>query len=614
MARPTDPMIARLPEPVRKAVTEAVETATWSKVRRALSAFESCRPESRGPEITVQVLSTYSAEGIESALRLGLGCIPCWPRLEFAPLDTIDQQLFDVRSAVYRAGNLATVILWRVEELLPGLCHTFSGGGVAEQKRLCKKLQGRIRRLVQAYLERGTSVLFLSTLALPASSANQILDAQLDAGAGSTIAQINAMIFGMGSIDPRIKILDVNRWAAQEGAGYYDAQMDQLGRQPFTVRAAISLGLFLARNLRLLVAPRRKVLALDLDNTLWGGILGEDGVSQLKLGRDFPGNVFLRLQRELLELKHQGVLLMLASKNEAEDVRQSMLRMPDMLLKWDDFACHKINFKEKYLNLREAAAELGLGLDSFAFLDDSDFEREQMKAFNPEVLVLNERPDALHMLASLMHTDAFEAHQVSAEDRKRHEDYALRSARSQPQEGNVEGFLESLELRATIEPINEATLDRVAQMYGKTNQFNLTTRRHGLAELKRLASAPGAISLTLRLADKFGDQGIVGVLLAVPGEQAGSLMVDSFLISCRALGRGVEEVLWAELATRAANSGRERIFASYLPTAKNGLVSGLYDRFGLKRVSETPAGTDYLLEPAVPVAYPKWIRVELAAL
>ncbi len=469
---------------------------------------------------------------------LGLAASRAGRELEFAPLDTIDQQLFDVHSAVYRVGNLATVILWRVEELLPGLCHTFSGGGVAEQKRLCKELQGRIRRLVQAYLERGTSALFLSTLALPASSANQVLDAQLDAGVGSTIAQINAMIFGMGSIDPRIKILDLNRWAAQEGAGYYDAQMDQLGRQPFTVRAAISLGLFLARNLRLLVAPRRKVLALDLDNTLWGGILGEDGVSQLKLGRDFPGNVFLRLQRELLELKHQGVLLMLASKNEAEDVRQSMLRMPDMLLKWDDFACHKINFKEKYLNLRDAAAELGLGLDSFAFLDDSDFEREQMKAFNPEVLVLNERPDALHMLASLMHTDAFEAHQVSAEDRKRHEDYALRSARSQPQEGDVESFLVSLELRATIEPINDATLDRVAQMFGKTNQFNLTTRRHGLAELKRLASAPGAISLTLRLADKFGDQGIVGVLLAVPGEQAGSLMVDSFLISCRALGRG----------------------------------------------------------------------------
>jgi FkbH-like protein len=605
-----EPLVGHLPESARKAVGEALESATWIRVRRALTAFDQCPPEARGPEATIQILSTYSAEAIEPALRLGLCCLPCRPRLEFAPLDTIDQQLFDRSSSVYKKGNLATVVLWRVEELLPELLFPFSNGGFKEMTRRSLELQKRIRKLAQAYLETATTPLFLSTLPLPAMFGSSVLDAQLGSGLAGTIAQVNAKIFELGLQDSRIRILDVNGWSAREGLAGHDAQMDYLGRQPFTVRAALSLGVFLARNLRPLIVPRRKVLALDLDNTLWGGILGEDGAAQLKLGRDFPGNVFLRIQREILELKHQGVLLLLASKNEPADVRQSIERMPDMLLKWEDFVCHKINFNPKYLNLREAATELGLGLNSFAFLDDSDFEREQMKTFNPEVLIVNDRPDALHMLTSLLHSDAFDTLQVSEEDQHRHQDYTLRAARSAPQDGNVEDFLKSLQLKARLEPVNNHNIDRVVQLLGKTNQFNLTTRRHRLEDLRNMLSSPGFVSLTLRLEDKFGDQGIVGVLLAKAADhETKTLDVDSFLISCRALGRGVEEVLWAALVNRALRAGRQKVVGEYLPTAKNGIVASLYDCLGLRRVAESATRTEYLFEVNSPIPFPEWMTV-----
>jgi len=610
MPRIVDPVLARLPQTIRGAVSDALEAPTWLKVRRALTAFESCPVELQGPETTIQILSTFTVEAIEPALCLGLRCVPCRARLAFAPLNTIEQQIFDKGSAVYKEGSLANVILWRTDELLPELYYPFSTGGAEEQNARSQELKRRITRMIEVYLQAGPIPLFLSTLPVPPFLSGEVLHSQLRSGVSNSIAQVNARIFELGLLDSRVRVLDVNRWSALEGAGYYDAQMDFVGRQPFTVRAALSLGLFLARNLRPLVAPRKKALVVDVDNTLWGGILGEDGADGLKLGHDFPGNVFLRIQREIRELRHQGVLLVLASKNEESELRQAMESLPDMLLRWEDFVCRKVNFGHKYLNVRDAADELGLALNSFALLDDSDYEREQMKTFNPEVLVLNDHGDALHMLTSLIHSDAFDVHHVSQEDRHRHEDYLLRSARSAgQQEGGIEQFLASLELQAKLEAVNDRNIDRVVQMLGKTNQFNLTTRRHGLNELRGLISS-GSVSLTLRLADKFGDQGIVGVLIAVPEDGGASLAVDSFLVSCRAIGRGVEDAMWAALVNAAARKGIHRIVGEYIPTAKNGLVAALYDRFGLKRLEQSENCVRFLLTPVEPIRFPEWIKME----
>lgn len=609
MSLPVDPVVSRLPESVRGAVAEAVRDGTWIKVRRALTAFARCPIDGQGPEVTVRLLTSFEVASIEPALNLGLRCIPARPKFAIAPLNTIEQELMNRDSPVYREPGLATVVLWRADELLPRLYLP----GPADERRTASSelagLQDRIGRMVRVYLEAGSGPLFLATLPLPAALGGPPLGARPFPRVAEAIAAINAAIFDLRSVDPRIHVLDLNWWSAQEGRHYYDLQMDFLARQPLTVPAAISLGFFIARNLRPLLVPRRKVLVVDLDNTLWGGILGEDGGPQLKLGHDFPGNVFRRIQREIRALKDQGVLLVLASKNDEPSARQAFETLPDMVLRWDDFVCWKVDFQPKYLNLRAAAAELGLGLDSFAVLDDSDFEREQIKAFIPEVLVLNDQGDALHMLSRLLQTDAFDVHRITEEDRKRHREYELRSARRLPTGGDIGEFLASLALRAELEPVQPGNFDRVVQMLGKTNQFNLTTRRHRLDDLKRLVSPPGAVSLALRLVDKFGDQGIVGVLLAVPDGETRSLVVDSFLVSCRALSRGIEDVLWAELVNRAAAAGVERILGRYLVTAKNGLVAHLYDRFGLKRTAESEAATDYVLEPVRPVAFPAWITV-----
>jgi FkbH-like protein len=611
MSKSFEILVRRLQEPVRTAVMEAFDSATWIKVRRGLAALEQCPVEEQGPEVVIQMLSTFTLESIQPALQLGLGCIPCRPKLEFAPLNTIEQRLFDRGSDIYQRRALAGIIFWRIDELLPGLYHPCSSGGPKELKRKAAELMERMEKMAAVYAESGSNPLFLSTLMIPQVASGSMLEAQLGSGLSATIAEINASIFDLASCDGKLRVLDLNRWSAREGEAHYDAQMDFMARQPFTVRGALSLGVFLARNLRPLLVPRRKVLAVDLDNTLWGGIVGEDGVAKLKLGQDFPGNIFLRLQREILELKEQGVLLVLVSKNEETEARNAIETLPGMLLKWGDFVCRKVNFDHKYLNLRQAAGELGLGLDSFAFLDDSDYEREQVQSFNPEVLVLNERGDPLHILDSLLRTDAFDVHQLNQEDRARHQEYELREARSVPSdEGDVTEFLASLELRVRLEPVHKNNIERVIQMLGKTNQFNLTTRRHRLEDLQSMLSRPGSISLTLRLTDKFGDQGIVGVLLAVPGDDTKSLVVDSFLVSCRAIGRGVEDALWCSMVNRAARSGVARILGDYFPTARNGLAATVYERLGLRRLEELQTGTRFVLETVQPMPYPTWMTIE----
>jgi FkbH-like protein len=607
-------LLSRLPESVRDAVADAILDGTWIKVRRALSAFDHCPVGLQGPEVRIQILSSFEVKSIEPALLLGLRCIPSRPKLWIAPFNTIEEELMTPDSPVYKERGLATVVMWRADELLPDLCYPASSATARSAPQWLSALKERITKMVEAYRKSCSAPLFLATMPLPAALGGALLGSRLPPGASKMIAEFNVAIFECSMLDSQIHVLDFNWWSAQQGSSHYDLKMDFLAKQPLTVHAAISLGFFLGRNLRPLIIPRRKVLVVDLDNTLWGGILGEDGLSKIKLGHDFPGNVHLRIQREIRELKRQGVLLVLASKNDEPSARQALASLPDMLLRWEDFVSHKVNFNHKYLTIRESATELGLGLDSFVLLDDSDYEREQMKAFNPEVLVLNDQSHPLHMLTSLLQTDVFDVHQVTEEDLQRHHEYELRSARSTSGEGNIEEFLSSLELRAELQPVQNANIDRVVQMLGKTNQFNVTTRRHRLEDIQLMISRPGAVNLCLRLADKFGDQGIVGVLLAEPRDAGNCLIVDSFLVSCRALGRGVERVLWAELLNRATAAGVRRIHAHYLPTPKNALVANLFDQFGMKKLDESNVDTHYVLEPVEPVDFPAWITVSRNAL
>jgi len=496
---------------------------------------------------------------------------------------------------------------------LPEALYPFSNGFPDQLSSRVDQVRDRMERVVSLHEKSAHGVpLFLSTIMVPVHTSNRVFAAQHRAGLFGSVGRLNQKIYELATGNSSVHVLDLAGWAALEGRTHTDATLDFMARQPLSAKGQVAVALFIARYLRPLVMPVRKALAIDLDNTLWGGVVGEDGIVDLKLGHDFPGNVHLRIQRELLELRNRGVLLVLLSKNNEADAREAFNSLPDMLLKWDDFAVRKVNWNHKHENLRDAARELGLGLDSFAFLDDSDYEREQMRQFVPEVLILNESSDPLHTLRSLWETDAFDSLTVTEEDRLRHCDYTVRAARDvEAHQDDLEAFLKSLEMEATIEEIGPSNIDRALAMIGKTNQFNLTTRRHSRAQLQTMLETPGSVALALRLRDKFGNQGIVALLLAIPAGDNATLAIDTFLVSCRALGRGVEDALWAAMVNRANRRSVRKLEAEYLATAKNGIVADLYDRLGLQRIKQNSASTCYRLAPVRQYSFPSWINLAM---
>jgi FkbH-like protein len=600
--------IRNFPSSQQEAIREAIESARLAKVRRALSLVNDLPEKLRGPRFEVELLATYNLEPILPCLELALNCLPSQAQVQLAPLNDIEVYISSKSEAGASKAARSRVILWRTEELFPGIFFPFSHGFPEQLIGAVDEFIERIQRVVKLHERHAPGVpFFLSTIPLPINFANRAFAAQHSAATYASIGRVNQAIYQLATSHSGVYVIDLCAWGAAEGKRSGDTLLDFMARQPFSAEGQMSFALFLARFLRPLVHPGFKVVAVDLDNTLWRGVVGEDGVSGLELGQEFPGNVHLRIQSELRELRNRGVLLVILSKNNEADARLAFDSLPDMLLKWDDFAIRKIDWNHKHENLLAASRELGLGLDSFAFIDDSDYEREQMRQLLPEVRILNDSGDALGILRALWETDAFDSLTVTAEDRGRQRDYAVRGARDvRGREDDLQAFLRSLEMEASIEQVGPKNIERVVNMLGKTNQFNLTTRRHSRSEVEALLRTDKSIALALRLRDKFGEQGIVAVLLAIPGPEE-TLTIDSFLVSCRALGRGVEDALWVALLDRARAQKVRSLEATYIATAKNALAASLYDRLGLERVAKTTESVIYRLEPLTAKEWPSWI-------
>jgi FkbH-like protein len=506
--------------------------------------------------------------------------------LWFAPWGQLEEQALDPASSLYAGSPEAIVVLARLEEL-------------AHSK--VNSLRERMGGLLNALRRHSLARILVANFAPPVRPSAGLADASLEKSEASSVQQANDTIGAVCREVPDAYVFDLARLVTEHGlAAWVDARLEHMARLPFPVPAQIALAARLARTLRAAFVPPEKVLALDLDHTLWGGILGEDGVGGIALGDEFPGNAFKTWQRYLRTLRDRGVLLAICSKNNEADVEQVFARHADMFLQRTDFAAARINWLSKTENLRSLAEELNLGLDAFVFLDDSAFEREEVRATLPMVHVLDFPESPLGLIDAVEDSGLFDRLALSAEDSARTEMYRQQGERAQASQASVSPgeFLRSLQLVATIGNVDADTLPRIAQLLAKTNQFNLTTRRHSAAEVRTLIDS-GAIALWLRLADKFGDHGLVVTAIAVP-EPDGVWRIDSLLLSCRIIGRGVESALLARLIALIREQGGRSVLGEYFPTAKNSLVADFYPRHGFAAEGENAWGLDVQSAAIVP--------------
>jgi FkbH-like protein len=340
--------------------------------------------------------------------------------------------------------------------------------------------------------------------------------------------------------------------------------------------------------LRAVFGRSRKVAVLDLDNTLWGGQVGDVGPGGIHLGQGSgEGESYLAFQRYLKELQRRGILLAVCSKNSEEMARGPFEQREDMVLKLGDFACFVANYESKADNLRTIADRLCLKLDSFVFIDDNPAERAVVRRCLPEVAVPDMPADPASYIDAVARHRFFETTSLTREDSARARYYSAESQRRDlaSKATDADGFLKSLDMRMAVGPIDELNLERATQLLNKSNQFNLTTRRYTVAQVREMTKSPEWRTLTFRLADNLGDNGLISVVLLRRDEDA--LVIDTWVMSCRVLLRGVEQFARNELATLARKEGCNRILGTYIPTPKNAMVKDHY-----LKMQFAPAGSD----------------------
>ncbi len=495
-------------------------------------------------------------------------------------------EMLDPQSALSRSQADLVWVLLDIEEIsgrLPDLCADGLGTGV--EAELVESVS-RVRQMLQSYRARDAGRIVLQGCVVPEStSLGQVADGNLKNGLVNVVKDLNRRLLEVCKTVSDCVFFDVDEVAARFGRSRWrDTRLFLSSRLPVSAEAFRSYARGVVRSSSVLFRPSRKVVCTDLDNTLWGGVLGEDGPQGILTGSAFPGNCYLEYQRYLKQLSARGILLALVSKNNEADVEEAFrVRSADLAVGLNTFIAKKIGWNDKTASLRALAEELSLGLDSFVFVDDSPVECAAVRQYLPEVAVVEapvDRPwDLVRMLAEEWF---FDSAAVTLEDVNRTREYEAQAQRNSLREGAVstEDFLQSLGIVCTFLGALDAPLERTVQLLAKTNQFNLTTRRHSAEQVRRFATEPGGQAIALRVRDRFGDAGVVGVALV--RRQGDACWIDSLLLSCRVIGRGVESALLWLIARRAAAMGARVLMGEYVPSAKNAPCADFYTKSGFE--------------------------------
>jgi FkbH-like protein len=436
------------------------------------------------------------------------------------------------------------------------------------------------------------AVCILQTLATPPESLFGNLDRTVPGTLRSLIDAMNRTIAesipGSGDL-----LLDVATLAETVGLAEWHGTVEwNLAKLPFSTDLVPFYADHVARVIAALRGKSRRCLVLDLDNTVWGGVIGDDGLDGILVAQGDPvGEAHLTVQRTALGLRERGIVLAVSSKNDDQIARSPFREHPEMLLRENHFAVFQANWNDKATNLRSIASELALGLESFVFLDDNPIERNLVRQMLPEVAV-PELPEEPALYARVLAAAGyFEAAVFSADDLKRAAQYEdnARRAELQAQVGDLAGYLASLKMEITFQPFDKTGRARITQLINKSNQFNLTTRRYTEAQVEELESDEDCLTLQVRLSDTFGDNGMISVVVCRPGG-AREWHFDTWLMSCRVLSRGVESMVLREVLERARASGIEKLVGTFVPTPRNELVREHYSKLGFTPVETRADG------------------------
>ncbi len=504
-----------------------------------------------------------------------------------AEYGVLRQEIYNPESELYKFQPQIALLLagYRDVTQFPDM-----GASLETVREMCgSELEGW-QQLWNLLNERLGCQIVQNTFAVPAWDTLGHLENRLPFSMGSYLGRLNQ---GMFDDAPSYVVLhDVERVSAVHGKWdwsderfYFDAKL------PCAPEHLPTLAHSLCSQVLAITGNSKKCLVLDLDNTLWGGVIGDDGLGGIVLGQNDPqGEAFIAFQQYCKRLKERGVILAVCSKNDEANAREPFQQHPEMVLRMDDITAFFANWDDKATNLQRIAEEINIGIDSLVFVDDNPMERGIVRRFLPEVGVPEMPEDPAGYVRALDRNRYFEMVSLSREDLERSQMYAADAQRKAKSSSsvNLDDYLKSLNMTAVVEPLNDVNFERFGQLINKSNQFNLTTRRYSAADLARLRSDAKWFTRAFRLKDQYGDNGLICVVIGSLGDEA--LEIDTWLMSCRVLNRGMEALVMRHIHDLARDAGLKYVAGKYLPTAKNAMVKDHYQGLGFEKIAESDEG------------------------
>jgi FkbH-like protein len=494
------------------------------------------------------------------------------------------------------------VVALRLPALAPALVDRFLTLTAAEVQAETQRALDYVSAVCSALRTRSKAVILVHGFETPVHPALGVLDYRNAAGQVNTIRRLNLDMVERLSRDGSTFVVDLDAIRSRlAGDRFIDPRTWHIGRIPYTRAAMRAIADEYLRVVRAVKGRNRKCLVVDADGTLWGGIVGDDGPDGVRIGRSFPGSAFYEFQQALLALRDRGILLALCSKNDRAAVDAVFeTRAADMPLQREHFAAMRVNWTDKAQNIREIASELNIGLDSLVFVDDNPHETELVSELLPAVHTILLPDDPVMYRDLIEGCDLFDTLTFSEEDRQRSDMYAAERRRAEEASSmSVDDYLRGLEMEVVVDRVDDRTIGRVAQLTQKTNQFNLTTRRYTEGEIRGFVESAERDVLSVRVRDRLGDSGIVGV--AIARHDADRSTIDTFLMSCRVLGRGVEDALLVACLLASRRRGGREVIGEFVPTTKNGRVADFYPTRGF---ASDGTGRFRLALADAPLAFP----------
>jgi FkbH-like protein len=521
----------------------------------------------------IVVAASFVAEPLENPLAWLLEELGLKEEISFAPYNQLFQQLLTPGSEIALNANGVNLLLIRLEDFIRGIADPTSARQTVERvtQELCDALDKYSNRA------KGAAI---AVILPPGPGVQAELSAALITASKSLVERARAL--------PGIHLLDNLRIANPD---CYDGARDELAHIPYTETFFADLALEIARRIHAIRIVPAKVLVLDCDNTLWRGVVGEDGIDGIEFSEPY-----LAVQDFAIAQQAKGILICLASKNQEADVLEVLEKRPDMRLNSSHIVAHRINWQPKSANIRALAAELNLGLDAFVFIDDNPLECAQVRAELPQVITI-QLPAAEEIPTFLSRLWVFDKLSATAEDAGRTQMYKENSARRAMESAasDIGEFLAALDLKIDIAIPSDEEWARIEQLTQRTNQFNFTTRRRTVQELKS-SVANNAHVLRVRVSDRFGDYGLVGVIVA--REEGTTLLIDNFMLSCRVLGRGVEHAMVRRLGELAEELRLQDVSLPYIATARNIPAAAFADSIAAEFAERVSGGALYRLPAA----------------